>query len=154
MPSDDYAVVSGGGALKLKGAKIGKKKKKKSAKTDLEKNLATGDESSVALVKRDTLADGHDDNGDYDDASASALKKRKKSPNREASGEDAQDDDDDDNERLPMVQKTEAERRHEEVRRKRVRIYSFFALNFFFIEPVHGSAMRHLTNIPFLFLAP
>ncbi|KAF4983176.1 hypothetical protein FZEAL_1333 [Fusarium zealandicum] len=38
MASDDYTAVGGGGALKLKGSKIHKKKKKRD-KTDLEKNL-------------------------------------------------------------------------------------------------------------------
>ncbi|KFA55085.1 hypothetical protein S40293_03533 [Stachybotrys chartarum IBT 40293] len=43
MPSDEYSAVGGGGALKLKGAKVVKKKKKMSSKSDLEKNLSQGD---------------------------------------------------------------------------------------------------------------
>lgn len=46
MPGDEYASVGGGGALKLKGAKVGKKKKRKD-KSDLEKNLATGEIAKV-----------------------------------------------------------------------------------------------------------
>jgi protein FAM32A len=46
MPGDEYASVGGGGALKLKGAKVGKKKKRKD-KSDLEKNLATGEITKV-----------------------------------------------------------------------------------------------------------
>ncbi|RSM15284.1 hypothetical protein CEP52_000857 [Fusarium oligoseptatum] len=42
MASDDYTAVGGGGALKLKGSKVHKKKKKRDKKTDLEKNLDTG----------------------------------------------------------------------------------------------------------------
>ncbi|PHH60919.1 hypothetical protein CDD81_1030 [Ophiocordyceps australis] len=46
MPSDDYAAV-GGGALKLKGAKVHKKgsKKKSKAKSSLEKTLSVGQAS-------------------------------------------------------------------------------------------------------------
>ena len=49
MPSDDYASFSGGGALKLKGGKIGKNKKKKKDKaSDLERSLSTGGSGSEA----------------------------------------------------------------------------------------------------------
>lgn len=82
MGSDDYAVVGGGGALKLKGAKIQKKKKKRS-KTDLEKNLETG-----AVKKDDKKDDDHQGEEDLDET--------------------------------PEVQKTESERRHEEIKKKRV----------------------------------
>lgn len=67
MPSDDYVSVGGGGALKLKGAKVNKKKKKKNTKPDLEKNLELGSESSSrkAITKRDgDENDDHEDNGD------------------------------------------------------------------------------------------
>ncbi|KAJ4389174.1 hypothetical protein N0V93_006637 [Gnomoniopsis smithogilvyi] len=46
MPSDDYASASTGGALRIKGAKVKKNKKKKSGRSDLEKNLSTGEASS------------------------------------------------------------------------------------------------------------
>jgi protein FAM32A len=83
MPSDDYAPLGGGGALKLKGAKVDKKKKKKKAKTDLVKNISGPDESS-----------------------------KPKTP--DAATEDREQDD------AFVPQKTEAEQRHEEIRRKRV----------------------------------
>ncbi|KAF5606810.1 DUF1754-domain protein [Fusarium subglutinans] len=51
MGSDDYAAVGGGGALKLKGAKIHKKKKKRD-KTDLEKNLDTGNKDEEKRMKK------------------------------------------------------------------------------------------------------
>ncbi|TQS32339.1 hypothetical protein Golomagni_07346 [Golovinomyces magnicellulatus] len=86
MPSDDYVAVGGGGALKLKGAKINKKKKKKSTKTDLEKNLADG-------------------------GSSKEVSKKDKDP------QDEQDDHEDDG---PAPMKTESERRHDEIRRKRL----------------------------------
>ena len=46
MPSDEYK-SAGGGALRIKGAKVkkNKTKKKNKEKTDLEKNLATSDSS-------------------------------------------------------------------------------------------------------------
>lgn len=87
MPSDDYAAV-GGGALRIKGAKVQKKKKKKD-KSALEKNLSRGDQ---AVDKKD------------------AAEKRAKSAEQE-------DKDDDE---VPIVPKTEAERRYEEVKKKRV----------------------------------
>ncbi|KAH7249978.1 uncharacterized protein BKA55DRAFT_568484 [Fusarium redolens] len=88
MGSDDYAAVGGGGALKLKGAKIHKKKKKRD-KTDLEKNLDTGNKDDE---KR---------------------KKRRKD-------EEEQDPHDEDDEDKPEVQKTEAQKRHEEIKKKRL----------------------------------
>ncbi|RGP79948.1 hypothetical protein FLONG3_1892 [Fusarium longipes] len=89
MGSDDYAAIGGGGALKLKGAKINKKKKKRD-KTDLEKNLDTGSKDE---------------------------EKRKK--------KNKQDDEEDElrnehNEEQPEVQKTEAQKRHEEIKKKRL----------------------------------
>lgn len=85
MGSDDYAAVGGGGALKLKGAKIHKKKKKRD-KTDLQKNLDTG-------------------NNDEE-------KRKKKS-------EDGEEQEPHDDEGKPEVQKTEAQKRHEEIKKKR-----------------------------------
>ncbi|KAI1214513.1 DUF1754-domain-containing protein [Annulohypoxylon truncatum] len=40
MPADDYAPVGGGGALKLKGGKVQKNKKKNKTKANLEHSLA------------------------------------------------------------------------------------------------------------------
>lgn len=83
MPSDEYASVGGGGALKLKGSKV-KKKKSKKEKVGLEKALSTGKDQTVGVG--DEASKNSDNN---DDAKAEPYK-------------------------------TEAEKRHEETRRKRV----------------------------------
>ncbi|KAK2593226.1 hypothetical protein QQS21_009066 [Conoideocrella luteorostrata] len=89
MPSGDYTAI-GGGALKLKGAKVQKKKKKK-GKTDLEKSISAGDGGIVSNGSPPAPdTEGRDDNEKHE-------------------GDDA-----------PTVQKTESERRYEEVRRKRL----------------------------------
>ncbi|PNY26464.1 Uncharacterized protein TCAP_03581 [Tolypocladium capitatum] len=65
MPSDDYAAV-GGGALRIKGAKVQKKKKKKDTGA-LEKNLSAGDNTVVkrdAAEKRTMSAEQGDGDGD------------------------------------------------------------------------------------------
>ncbi|KAG4259618.1 hypothetical protein FPRO06_06689 [Fusarium proliferatum] len=65
MGSDDYAAVGGGGALKLKGAKIHKKKKKRD-KTDLQKNLDTGNNDEEKRKKKSEDGEEqepHDDEG-------------------------------------------------------------------------------------------
>ncbi|KAK2064678.1 DUF1754-domain-containing protein [Colletotrichum caudatum] len=114
MPLDEYASAVGGG-LKLKGAKVGKPKKKRREKSDLEKNLETGDEggTSGALVKHhDEAAGGDDDDG--------RKKKSKKSRNPEAEAEVDADQDRDDDDDGRVVRKTEAERRYEERKRKRL----------------------------------
>lgn len=89
MPSDDYATI-GGGALKLKGAKIDKKKKKKKPKTDLEKNLDSPDTAVVSKAK------------DKDPA--------KDEPQPEGEREEEE----------PRYQKTESELKYEEYKKKRV----------------------------------
>ncbi|KAK1718457.1 hypothetical protein BDP67DRAFT_574968 [Colletotrichum lupini] len=109
MPLDDYASAVGGG-LKLKGAKVTKpKKKKRRDKTDLEKNLETGDQggssSSTALVKHREEPAGD---------SKSKSKKKGEDPDED------RDNDDDDEGSGRVVQKTEAERRYEERKRKRL----------------------------------
>ena len=96
MPADEYTAV-GGGALKIKGAKVGKKKKKKhhKDKSDLEKNLSTGDDEpagSSALVK--STDDKPRDDGEQPPPADDVT---------------------------PLTYKTEAERRHYEAKRKRVR---------------------------------
>ncbi|KAG8407341.1 hypothetical protein J3458_020823 [Metarhizium acridum] len=91
MPSGDYTAV-GGGALKLKGAKVQKKKKKK-GKTDLERNLSAGD---GALAKSD-------------DAPAAD-----KQPDHPDSKGHQRDDDG------AVARKTESERKYDEVRKKRL----------------------------------
>jgi protein FAM32A len=92
MPSSDYAVV-GGGALKLKGAGVDKKKKKKKPKP-ADENSAS---SSTAVTKTDV-------------SESSAVPRRSISPEeaeRELRKEGGR-------------QKTEAEKRHEDMRRKRM----------------------------------
>ncbi|KAK1599501.1 uncharacterized protein LY79DRAFT_535262 [Colletotrichum navitas] len=119
MPLDEYASAVGGG-LKLKGAKVGKpKKKKRREKSDLEKNLETGDEggASGALVKhRDEAAGGDDDNN----RKKKNSKKDGVSQDLEAEAEAGADEDRDDNDDGRVVRKTEAERRYEERKRKRL----------------------------------
>lgn len=96
MGSDEYASFCGGG-LRLKGAKVNKKKKKrdKSAKSHLEKNLGTD------LVKK---------GGDAED-------KAKPKPERDNEEEEREEDE------APVDTRTETERRHHEIKRKRVRIH-------------------------------
>lgn len=84
MPSDEYAPVGGGGALKLKGAKVTKKKKKKD-KSDMEKNIG-GDAGGKEVAERQSHPRANPD------------------PEGDA----------------PVSTKTESERRHEELRKKRV----------------------------------
>ncbi|KAF7550067.1 hypothetical protein G7Z17_g5986 [Cylindrodendrum hubeiense] len=86
MASDEYSTVGGGGALRMKGAKVHKKKKKRD-KSNLEKNL--GNE----VAKKD-------------------------SPAQDKEADDKADEDDEDN--RPVVQKTESEKKHEEIKRKRL----------------------------------
>ena len=96
MPSDEYATV-GSGALKLKGAKVKKHKKKKDKVPDLEKALSTG-ESSSAVEKRKKGRVDDEEEGDEERAKSTEA----------------------DDEFRPVVQKTEAERRFEEARLKKV----------------------------------
>ncbi|KAH7264264.1 hypothetical protein FSOLCH5_010215 [Fusarium solani] len=86
MASDDYTAVGGGGALKLKGSKVHKKKKKRDKKTDLEKNLDTG-------------------------------KREGPDPDKKKEADDEPRDEEDDR---PEAQKTEAEKRHDEIKKKRL----------------------------------
>jgi protein FAM32A len=110
MPGDEYAAVGGGGALKLKGAKVTKKKKKSAkAKADLER-AAEG-----ALVKREDSPRGGDD--DDDDRQEKRIKKTSKGKRRE--GDEVKGEDNDEEGREP-TQQTESERQFEETRRKRV----------------------------------
>lgn len=77
--------------MKLKGSKVHKKKKKRDKKTDLEKNLDTG--------KRE----GPDPD----------RKKNKEVDDEEQPREEEEDD-------RPAAQKTEAEKRHDEIKKKRL----------------------------------
>ncbi|KAG6001983.1 hypothetical protein E4U21_003596 [Claviceps maximensis] len=105
MPSGEYTTI-GGGALKLKGAKIQKKKKRRKDKNDLEKNLSGGDAGDVVKTKRDTIP------ADAPDAIEQDAHRSKQYNNHS-------DNDIDENE-VPEVRKTESERRYEEVKRKRL----------------------------------
>ncbi|RMJ19802.1 hypothetical protein CDV36_000459 [Fusarium kuroshium] len=96
MASDDYTAVGGGGALKLKGSKVHKKKKKRDKKTDLEKNLDTG--------KRE----GPDPD---------RKKKNKEVVNDDEEQQPREEEEEDDR---PQAQKTEAEKRHDEIKKKRL----------------------------------
>ncbi len=93
MPADEYAAFSGGGTLKLKGAKVKKHKKKKEKSSDLERNLSAAESSSTALEKR------QDDEGE---------------------GSKTQDGEEEDS--VPTVYKTEAEQRLAEAKQKKVQI--------------------------------
>ena len=97
MPSSDYASAVGGG-LKLKGAKDAgvKKHKKKKPKPDTEEAKPTGEEGDKSFVQR-ALAEEEDG----DDAERTVVTKQQEQEARE-------------------LGKTEAQRRHEERRRKRV----------------------------------
>ena len=106
MPLDDYASL-GGGALRLKGAKVTKKKKRKE-KSGLEKALSGGETSVVKA-------------GDEGEKRKAKRKKDDEEREGEREGEDEEEE-----EERPVVRKTEAERRLEELKRKRV-CYSPFA---------------------------
>ncbi|KAK3722500.1 hypothetical protein LTR37_002492 [Vermiconidia calcicola] len=95
MPSSDYSNAVGGG-LKLKGAGIEKKKKKKRAKpesTGQARETEEGQESAVQKALADEEAD--------DTKDADIVLKQRESDAR-------------------VLGKTEAQRRHEERRRKRL----------------------------------
>ena len=101
MPSDEYASVGGGGALRLKGGKVKKHKKKKDKGSDLEKNLSTGESSKdLEVVKKRKSEEAEDDEA-----------------TRAKPSEEPEEEEDS----VPQHRKTEAERRFEEARRKKVR---------------------------------
>ncbi|KAG5946262.1 hypothetical protein E4U59_004155 [Claviceps monticola] len=93
MPSGEYSTI-GSGALKLKGAKIQKKKKKKrKPNADLDRDLAIQKrEADDAQNSDDQDKQRQEQNEDHEDADGEVLEPRK----------------------------TEAERRYEEVKRKRL----------------------------------
>lgn len=92
MPSGEYTTI-GSGALKLKGAKIQKKKKKRKPKVDLDKDLAIQKrEADDAQNSNDPDKQRQEQNEDHENVDGEVLEPRK----------------------------TEAERRYEEVKRKRV----------------------------------
>ncbi|KAG5957006.1 hypothetical protein E4U57_002095 [Claviceps arundinis] len=92
MPSGEYTTI-GSGALKLKGAKIQKKKKKRKPKVDLDKDLAIQKrEADDAQNSNDPDKQRQEQNEDHENVDGEVLEPRK----------------------------TEAERRYEEVKRKRL----------------------------------
>ncbi|KAF1945886.1 DUF1754-domain-containing protein [Clathrospora elynae] len=101
MPSSDYTTATGG-ALKLKGAGVDKKKKKKKAKTTSD-SAKPSEEPSTDVAKR---AIAHDD----------APKSPSHTPGRSLSPDTAERS----LKEAGGRQKTEAERRHDEMRRKRM----------------------------------
>lgn len=110
MPSDDYALAGGGGALRIKGAKV-KKHKKKSKKTDLEKNLSTGEPATTSHEEPDAAAAAAVVDEDQDPKAPTNQKQKE------------EEDDDDGNDDAPPTterRKTEAEKRFEEARRKKL----------------------------------
>ncbi|EON97663.1 putative duf1754-domain-containing protein [Phaeoacremonium minimum UCRPA7] len=97
MPSDEYASV---GALRLKGGKVKKHKKKKDKGSDLEKNLSTGESSKdLEVVKKRKSEEAEDDEA-----------------TRAKPSEEPEEEEDS----VPQHRKTEAERRFEEARRKKL----------------------------------
>lgn len=99
MPSDDYASFSGGGALKLKGGKISKNKKKKKDKpSGLERSLSTGDAVDGKELEKSSSTKGTTDADKVE--------------------EEAPADDE------PLEYKTDAQKRHEEYKKKKVRAIS------------------------------
>ena len=106
MAADDYA-VAGGGALKLKGAKIQKSKKKKKDKS---KEGSSNLERSLSLVEGESSKDvAKRENG---------KSKRREDP-EDGAGTPKKPDENDDEEDTANY-KTEAERRHEEIQRRKV----------------------------------
>lgn len=113
MPSDDYAPV-GGGALRIKGAKVKKHKKKSktsSGKTDLEKNLSTGEKASTRAEQREE----EEEVADGDEPNSSTNKKHLK----EGDGDGDEQEEEEGPQRTER-RKTEAEKRFEEARRKKL----------------------------------
>ncbi|KAI1776004.1 DUF1754-domain-containing protein [Hypoxylon cercidicola] len=68
MPADDYASVGGGGALKLKGGKVQKTKKKKSKVSSLERSL------SVDATSKETESTPRGDSKDVDEEAVTEHK--------------------------------------------------------------------------------
>ncbi|PSR90803.1 hypothetical protein BD289DRAFT_365600 [Coniella lustricola] len=120
MPLDEYASASAGGALRIKGAKVKKHKKKKTGKSDLEKNLSTGGGGGDASSSSSTRKRKDDEQDAAFDEDPTA---REAQEEETATTEDQ--DNDNNNDHTPSSSsyrghKTETERKFEEVRRKRL----------------------------------
>ncbi|RYP32177.1 hypothetical protein DL767_005333 [Monosporascus sp. MG133] len=105
MGADDYA-VAGGGALKLKGAKVQKSKKKKK------------DKSSNNLERSLSVIEGDDDPKATSSSSSKEAEKKEKKKRLDDSDGGAEDPEKPD--RDTVEYKTEAERRHEEIQRRKL----------------------------------
>lgn len=101
MPSSDYTTATGG-ALKLKGAGVDKKRKKKKPKTTTESTKPAEEPIPTAISKRSRSRDG----------SQSPIG----TPGRSLSPESAERS----LKEAGGRQKTDAEKRHDETRRKRL----------------------------------
>jgi FAM32A len=115
MPSSDYTSTPSTGKLKLKGVKDSKvKKKKKNKQPQKEDNpIEDGRDNSVMLKK----LEDEDREMDMDKERGRQERKSRDEENEEDLGED-----------LGMRVKTEAERRYDEQRRKRVRLHHLSTL--------------------------
>ncbi|PHH53622.1 Uncharacterized protein C31G5.21 [Ceratocystis fimbriata CBS 114723] len=104
MPLDDYTAVSGGGALRLKGAKVDKNKKKKKKR----------DKRLEVALERSSAASGEDDGVRDGSAKDKVDSKRRKAS---GSGDEGSAHESDNDEGTSF--KTEAQRRFEEAKRKK-----------------------------------
>jgi protein FAM32A len=110
MPSSDYTSTPSTGKLKLKGVKDSKvKKKKKNKQPQKEDNPVEDDRDNSVMLKK--LED--------EDREIGRDKERGGEERKSRDGENEEDG----VEVLGMRVKTEAERRHDEQRRKRVRLH-------------------------------
>ncbi|RYO89797.1 hypothetical protein DL764_008535 [Monosporascus ibericus] len=103
MGADDYA-VAGGGALKLKGAKVQKPKKKKKDKPS--NNL----ERSLSVIEGD----------DDPKATSSSKEVEKKDKKKRQDDSDGGAEEPEKSDQHTVEYKTEAERRHEEIQRRKL----------------------------------
>ena len=106
MPTDDYTIIPSTGKLKLKGVKDSKITKKKKPKPSKDDNPVKDVEDNSTILKK-----LEDEDREMEREVPNKQRKSKEPENQEDGGED----------RAARV-KTEAERRYEEQRRKRVRV--------------------------------
>lgn len=125
MVKDDYLSSTTGGSLRLKGAKdagITKKKKKKSKPTSSSDERAGSAERKLTGEGEGVREPRKERPGNTISEEATVAKERAVNPLQEADVEEEAPG--------PHVHKTEAERRHEEMRRKRVRRWFRHACTF------------------------
>ena len=121
MPPDDYSSAFAGGALKLKGVQSSKieKRQKKRKRADPAENHTHSKDVSAAL----STAKDEDGNGVAEEG---VLDLRAKGTGG-GLGKELREGDEDQEEGIAGVGMTEAERRHAESKRKRVRLHFFIA---------------------------